>query len=138
MLKCNKKVTAVNYGTCTDNNMKTNLTNELTKIIDRLKVRVEKEVHDKGYFRNFAENFDKNYKPEFFGKNVALFVQRDEKNDGKAFLGIDVLHPTMNKHMYTYVMNGDRNAILNYINNENFIKEFEETVLDLSESLKND
>ena len=48
-----------------------------------------------------------------------------------------MLHPTINKHISTYVMNGDRKQILEYLNNENFIKEFEETVLDLSKTLRN-
>lgn len=138
MLKCYKNLNKVNYENYLGNNMKSSLNNELTKITNRLKVRVEKEIPDNGYFRNFAENFDKNYKPEIFGKNVALFIQRDEQNEGKAFLGVDVLHPTMNKHISTYIMGGDRNEILKYINNNDFAKEFEETVLELSEALKND
>ena len=138
MVKCNTKVNNLNYEKVLDKKMNNDLNNQLVKIVDRVKSRVEKEIPDKGYFRNFAENFDKGYQPQFFGKNIALFIQRDEERDGRAFLGIDVLHPTMNKHMYTYVYNGDRKALLKYLSDENFIKEFEEVVLDLSESLKNE
>lgn len=116
--------------------MKTNLKSELVKIVDRIKPRVEKEIPDTGYFRDFAENFDKGYKPDIFCKNIALFVKRDEQRDGRAFLGIDVLHPTMNKHVYSYLMNGDRKKILDYISDEKFIKEFEDVVKDLSASLE--
>lgn len=138
MLKCYKNLNKVNYENYLGNNMKSNLNDELIKVRDRFYARVEKEIPDTGYFRSFAENFDKNYKPDIFAKNIALFAQRDEQNDGKAFLGVDVLHPTMNKHMSTYIMSGDRNAILNYINNNGFIKEFESNVIELSEALKND
>ena len=116
--------------------MTTDLNNELKNIIERVKNRVEKEVPDTGYFRNFAENFNKNYKPDFYGKNIALFVQRDEQRDGRAFLGVSVLHPTMNTHASTYIMNGDRDKILEYLKDNNFEQEFKETVLELSESLK--
>ena len=117
--------------------MNSNLDIELIKIINRIKDRIEREIPDTGFFRNFAENFDKNYRPDLFCKNIALFVQRDEMRDGRAFLGVSVLHPTMNKQFSTYIMNGDRNKILEYINNSKFNEEFKNTVLKLSEKLKN-
>ena len=113
-----------------------NLDLELEIRINRIKDRVEREIPDTGFFRNFAENFDKNYKPDFFCKNIALFVQRDEMRDGRAFLGVSVLHPTMNKQFSTYFMNGNRSKILEYINNSNFNQEFKDTVLKLSDALK--
>ena len=57
--------------------------------------------------------------------------------DGRAFIGVSVLHPTMNKQFSTYIMNGNRNRILEYINDSNFNTEFKETVLKLSDALKN-
>ena len=117
--------------------MNSNLDIELIKIINRIKDRIEREIPDTGFFRNFAENFDKNYRPDLFCKNIALFVQRDEMRDGRAFLGVSVLHPTMNKQFSTYIMNGDINKILEYINNSKFNEEFKNTVLKLSEKLKN-
>jgi hypothetical protein len=116
--------------------MSANLDAELEKIVNRIKDRVSREVPDTGFFRNFAENFDKNYKPDLFCKNIALFVQRDEMRDGRAFLGVSALHPTMNKHVSTYIMNGNRDKILEYITNSNFNKEFKDTVLELSKALE--
>lgn len=141
MVKYNLNINNVNkyeYKNDIGEKMNSNLNKELGKVVERFKNRVEKEIPDKGYFRNFAENFDKNYTPDFYAKNIALFAQRDEQQDGKAFLGIDVLHPTMNKHMSMYIMNGDRNNILRYLNNNDFIPELEKYVLELSEALKND
>ena len=80
----------------------------------------------------------KNYIPQIYCKNIALFVQKDEQIDGNAFLGVGVLHPTMNKNVTTYLTSGNRKELLEYINSKDFLKEFEETVIDLSESLKND
>lgn len=85
---------------------------------------------------HFARYFEKGYKPDLFCKNIALFVQRDEQRDGRAFLGISVLHPTMNKQISTYIVNGDRNRLLEYMNDDKFNNEFKETVLKLSKSLE--
>lgn len=139
MVKYNLKTENI---TITKNNMvqkmSTNLDSQLEKIVNKIKERVSREVPDTGYFRNFAENFEKGFRPELFCKNIALFVQRDEQRDGRAFLGVSVLHPTMNKHMATYIMNGDRNKILEYISTSEFSTEFKDTVLELSEALEKD
>ena len=113
-----------------------NLSDEIASVIERVKSRVEREIPDKGFFRNFAENFNKEYKPEFFGKDIALFVERDSERDGRAFVGVAVLHPTQSLTASTYLMNGNRDRILEYLNNESFKSELEKTVLELSESLK--
>ncbi len=118
--------------------MSSNLDIQLEKIVNKIKERVSREIPDVGYFRNFAENFEKGYKSELFCKNIALFVQRDEQRQGRAFLGVSVLHPTMNKQISSYVMNGDRNKILEYLSDSNFKTEFKETVLELAEALKKD
>ena len=117
--------------------MNPNLDAELEKIINKVKDRVSREIPDTGYFRNFAENFEKGYNSGLFCKNIALFVQRDEMRDGRAFLGVSALHPTLNKQFSTYIMNGDRNRILEYMNSSNFNAEFKETVLELSNALQN-
>ena len=118
-------------------NKKMNLSQELDKIIDKVKNRVEKEIPDTGYFRNFAENLEKGQKPDIFARDISLFVERDEARDGRAYLGISVLHPQMTLDASTYLMNGDRNKILEYMNNKDFKKELQDAVLELSESLKN-
>ena len=107
-----------------------------SKIISKVKDRVAKEVPDTGYFRNFAENFDKNYKSEIYARNIALFVERDEQRDGRAFLGVSVLHPELSMSMSSYFMNGTREKILEYINDKSFAEKLEKAVLELSESLK--
>ncbi len=105
---------------------KMDLSKELGKIVETIKARVEREIPDKGYFRNFSENFD----------NVALFIERDEEREGRAFLGISVLHPQLKVDAATYLMNGDRETILKYLQNPELNSKLEEKITKLSESLK--
>lgn len=116
---------------------KMDLSQELDKIIAKLKARVEKEIPDTGYFRNFAENFEKGKKPDIYARDISLFIERDEARDGRAYLGVSVLHPEINIDAASYIMNGDRNKILEYMNNKDFKEELQKAVLELSESLKN-
>lgn len=136
MVKYESNINRIKHTNIQMTQMNTDLNKELEKISAKIKDRVCKEVPDTGYFRNFAENFEKGYKPDLFCKNVALFVQRDEERDGRAFLGVSVLHPTMNKQISTYIVNGDRNRLLEYMNDDKFNNEFKETVLKLSKSLE--
>lgn len=116
---------------------KMDLSKELDKVIEKMKARIEREIPDTGYFRNFAENFEKGSKPDFFGKDISLFVERDEARDGRAYLGISVLHPELCLDSATYLMNGDRNKILEYMNSKDFKEELKNDILELAESLKN-
>lgn len=115
---------------------KMDLSKELDKVIERMKSRIEREIPDTGYFRNFAENFEKGTKPDFFGRDISLFIERDEARDGRAYLGVSVLHPEMCLDASTYLMNGNRNKILEYINNKEFKEELKNDILELAESLK--
>lgn len=120
------------------NGYKMDLKKELDKIISTAKDRVEREVHDTGYFRDFGVNLEKGIKPDFFGRDIALFIERDEKRDGRAFLGISVLHPTKDIDASVYLTNGSRKQLLEYMNNENFNEELQATIKKLSESLEKD
>ncbi|MBP3490833.1 hypothetical protein J6K35_03100 [bacterium] len=102
------------------------LSKKLDKIIETVKTRVEREIPDKGYFRNFAENFD----------NVALFIERDEEREGRAFLGISVLHPQIKVDATTYLMNGDRETILKYLKDPELNSKLQDKITKLSNSLK--
>lgn len=102
------------------------LPKELNRIVETIKTRVEREIPDKGYFRNFAENFD----------NIALFVERDEEREGRAFLGISVLHPQIKVDAATYLMNGDRESILKYLQDPELNSKLQEKITKLSDSLK--
>lgn len=115
---------------------KMDLSKELDRMIEVLKDRVSKEVTDSGYFRNFAINLEKGQKPDFFAKDIALFVEKDEARDGRAYLGVSVLHPTMSLDATTYIMNGNRNKILEYINEKDFKEEIKAAVLELAEGLE--
>ena len=106
--------------------IKMDLSKKLDKIIETVKTRVEREIPDKGYFRNFAENFD----------NVALFIERDEEREGRAFLGISVLHPQIKVDATTYLMNGDRETILKYLKDPELNSKLQDKITKLSNSLK--
>lgn len=105
---------------------KMDLSKKLEKTVETIKARVEREIPDKGYFRNFAENFE----------NIALFIERDEEREGRAFLGISVLHPQLKVDAATYLMNGDRETILKYLQAPDLQTKLEEKITKLSESLK--
>lgn len=139
MVKCNSNVKEVNfYNKPSIPKININLDAELNKITEKIKSRVAMEIPDRGYFRNFAENFEQGYNSGLFCKNIALFVERDEKQDGNAYLGISVLHPTMNQQVSTYLMRGDRKSLLEFLNGKEFNAEFKDTVLKLTESLERD
>ena len=110
---------------------------ELEKIINKAIDRVEAEVPDKGYFRSFAVNINPKVKTNIFAKNIALFIERDEEREGRAFLGVSVLHPAMSLDASNYFMNGDRKEIVEFLKNPDFKNVLNDRILALSESLKN-
>lgn len=116
--------------------LKMNISQELDKMITTIKARVEREIPDKGFFRSFAENFE-NKDSKLFGKYIAMSVERDELRDGEALLKLSVLHPNLPVDASNLLVAGNRKKILDYMNKENFKDEVENTVLKLSNSLKN-
>ena len=116
--------------------LKMNISQELDKMITTVKARVEREMPDKGFFRSFAENFE-NKDSKLFGKYIAMSVERDELRDGEALLKLSVLHPNLPVDASNLLVAGNRKKILDYMNKENFKDEVENTVLKLSNSLKN-
>lgn len=112
---------------------------DLTKELDTLIEKTRKLVSglpDKGYFQNFGVNLPKGTKTNFFGRDISLFIERDEKRDGRAFLGISVLHPKKDIDASVYILNGDKEELLEYMNKENFNEELQKAIEKLSASLK--
>lgn len=112
---------------------------DLTKELDTLIEKARKLIiglPDKGYFNNFGVNLPKGTKTNFFGRDVSLFIERDEKRDGQAFLGISVLHPKKDVDASVYITNGDKKQILEYMQQENFNAELQDAIQRLSNSLK--
>ena len=122
---------------------KVNFAENFAKISEEVKKKLSEEISKRNsqriyvpeYFRSFAEDFPINSK-KIFGRSVSLCVERDETAEGKALLLVSLLHPTINKDASKMLVCGDFEALLKYMNNENFSKEFERAVLELSESLK--
>ena len=113
-----------------------NLTKELDTIIEQTR-KLVMGLPDKGYFNNFGVNLPKNTKTNFFGRDISLFIERDEKRDGQAFLGISVLHPKKDIDASVYITNGDKTQILEYMQQEGFNAELQVAIQRLSNSLKN-
>lgn len=111
------------------------LTKELDTIIEKTK-KLVLGLPDKGYFRNFGVNLPEGTKTNFYGRDIALFIERDEVRDGKMFLGISVLHPKKDIDSSLYLLNGNKKQILEYMNKESFNSELQEAVNKLSNSLK--
>jgi len=115
---------------------KTKFSDSLKEITNKVKERILNEVHDTGYFRSFAEDLPiKNRK--IYGSSVSLCVERDETADGCAQLLVSVLHPVLKrKEASEMLVCGNRKTLMDYISKDNFNEEFEKTVLELAESLK--
>ena len=113
-----------------------NLDSAIKEAVDTIKKRVEKEIPDVGYFRNFAEDF-KNTDKNVYAKAVSIAVQRDVKNDGMAYLSLNLLHPTMFLNASTELAYGNRKQLLEAINDKDFLKKVEAGIKNLSEDLKN-
>lgn len=114
---------------------KVKIMDDLEKISEKVKNRISREVPDTGYFRSFAEDCSISNK-NIFGRSVSICVERDETADGSALLLVSLLHPTINKDASKMLVCGKRDVLLKYIEDANFKRELEKTVLELSESLK--
>ncbi len=115
---------------------KMNLSSEIDKIISEMKRDVRDKILDRGYFEDFAHNIDTKNQPDFFGSGISLFIERDEEREGRAFLGIAVLHPEAKMDAANYLMNGDRETILKYMQDPQFKDKLQEKIQKLSDSLK--
>lgn len=108
----------------------------IDKIISKIKTRIDKEIPDTGYFRNFAEDFQ-NTDKNLYARACSLSVQRDETIDGQALLLANVLHPSMNIESSVMLRCGNRQELLDYIENSSFKDELMQSFKELSNSLKN-
>ena len=70
------------------------LSETLQKITEAIKDDISSKIHDVGYFSNFAQDC-KNPDKNLFARAISLAVRKDPNNDGKAYLSINILHPTM-------------------------------------------
>ena len=115
--------------------LKMDIMKNIENMITTMKARVEREIPDTGYFRNFAENFE-NKDSKIFGKYIALSIEKDEMIDGEALLKISVLHPNLPVDASSLLVAGNRKKILDYMNNDKFLDEVKNSILELSKSLK--
>lgn len=115
--------------------LKMDIVKNIENMISTMKARVEREIPDTGYFRNFAENFE-NKDNKIFGKYIALSIEKDEMIDGEALLKISVLHPNLPVDASSLLVAGNRKKILDYMNNDKFLDEVMNSILELSKSLK--
>lgn len=133
------KYMSINFDSIKDTTHKREPLMDLKKELDTIIEKTRKLViglPDKGYFNNFGVNLPKGTKTNFFGRDISLFIERDEKRDGKAFLGISVLHPKKDIDASVYILNGDKKEILEYMNKDNFNEELQKAIERLSNSLK--
>ncbi len=132
------KIIQLNVNNITKNNKlkQVSLPDELSNIIKNMKEELDKRIKDSRYSTNFAVNFEKGYIPDFYAKNIALFVEKDRHEIDNAFLGISVLHPTMDIDARTYITNGKLKDLLEYVNKQDFKDELKTIIMELSEDLK--
>ena len=86
-----------------------------------------------GYFSDFGEY---SFLPDCeYGKATSVFIQRDEKRPGKAFLGLSVLHPNELIDASVYMTHGTKYELSEYLASCD-IDEFMIEYNRLTESLK--
>ena len=111
------------------------LSETLQKITEAIKDDISSKIHDVGYFSNFAQDC-KNPDKNLFARAISLAVRKDPNNDGKAYLSINILHPTMQVNSSSNLAYGDRKELLEFVNTPDFIKRLETIVRDMAEKLK--
>ena len=112
-----------------------NLSEKLREITEAIKDDISNRIHDVGYFSNFAQDC-KNPDKNLFARAISLAVRKDPNNDGKAYLSINLLHPTMEINSSSNLAYGDRKKLLEVIESSDFIEKLEITVRNLAEKLK--
>ena len=104
----------------------------LKKTIAVIKDRISKEIPDTGYFRSFAEDFH-NTDENIYARAISIAVERDTNSDGRAFLSVNLLHPTMFLNTSSELAYGDRKKLLEAIDNPDFIQKLKDKIAFLSE-----
>ena len=111
------------------------LNDNLKNSLEVLKTKINDMIPDTGYFRTFAEDFA-NTDERVYAKAISLAVKKDPNVDGKAYLSINMLHPTMNLNKASKLAYGDRNQLVAKINEPDFLENLKKKILQMSEELK--
>ena len=112
-----------------------NLSESLREITEAIKEDITNKIHDVGYFSNFARDC-KNPDKGVFARAISLAVRKDPNNEGKAYLSINLLHPTMEINSSSNLAYGDRTKLSELVNRPDFVEKLETIVRDMAEKLK--
>ena len=118
------------------NGMSMSSRTELAKLLQTFIERAEREITDVGYFQDIIVKGDKNTNFGTFAKNIALVIEKDPRVEGKAFLSVSALHPQLQKDKTVYLTSGNREEILKFLKQDNFIENLNETISALDKQLK--
>jgi hypothetical protein len=111
------------------------LSDKLREITEAMKDDINNKIFDVGYFSNFAQDC-KNPDKNVFARAISLAVRKDPNTDGKAYLSINILHPTMQINSSSNLAYGDRKKLLEFINKPEFVDNLESVVRNMSEKMK--
>jgi len=111
------------------------LCDKLREITEAMKDDINNKIFDVGYFSNFAQNC-KNPDKNIYARAFSLAIRKDPNCDGKAYLSINILHPTMMINSSSNLAYGDRKKLLEFINKPDFIENLESTVKYMAEKMK--
>ena len=111
-------------------------TAEIKKLIQTLAERAEREIKDVGYFRDIIVKGEKGADFGTFAKNIALIIEKDPREEGKAFLSVSALHPQLEKDSTTYLIKGNREEILKFLHKDNFLDNLKATIGALDSQLR--
>ena len=111
------------------------LSESLREITEAIKDDITKKIYDVGYFSNFARDC-KNPDKNVFARAFSLAVRKDPNNEGKAYLSINILHPTMEINSSSNLAYGDRTKLSEFVSRPDFVEKLEIIVRDMSKKLK--
>ena len=109
--------------------------NQLNKLLKVLKTRAEYELSDTVYYRPVNEALQ-NTNKKLYCKSVALSIVQDETNKAQHLLEVSMLHPTMMIEVKRPLASGNKQTIMNFLNNESSLKLLKDDLNQMSEKLK--
>lgn len=72
--------------------------------------------------KNFSEDVALPDNGEWFARAVSLSIQRDRKNEGEAYLGLNLLHPHGMCNASTGLSYGNKSELLEFLNDKDCVE----------------
>lgn len=108
---------------------------QLNVLLNKFKTRTEYEMNNTSYYRPINEAM-LNTNKKLFCKSIALSVSQDETNKAQHLLEVSMLHPAMLTEIKRPLAMGDKQTIMEYLNNKDTLKTLNNDLIQMSDKLK--